>query len=168
MRSIERVMEMLERALTVAVGILMGMLALLVSWQVFSRYVLKASPYWIEEFSVTALMWIGLLGAAAGVWGGSHMSLELLVKRLPDTARVWTEVCIDTAIGLFAWFLCTQGWVLTAATMDSVMATIPIPLGITYVALPVAGGFMMLFGFTRAAHKLVLHYGAADRKASHG
>jgi TRAP-type C4-dicarboxylate transport system permease small subunit len=94
-------------------------------------------------------MWIGLLGAASAVWTGDHMSLELLVKRLPKQFGLWTEIIIDAAIGVFAAFLVAQGWVLTAATMSSTMSTIPLPLGLTYIVLPIAGVFMIVFAFAR-------------------
>jgi len=163
-KTILRALDRLERILTAAVAVILGALAILVCWQVFSRYVLRNSPYWIEEFSVTAMMWIGLLGSAACVWSGSHMSLELVVKRLPETARIWAEILIDVVIGLFAVFLCSQGWVLAAATMTSRMTTIPLPIGVSYVALPVAGGLMILFAFARAVRKATAYFGAKREK----
>jgi TRAP-type C4-dicarboxylate transport system permease small subunit len=153
-----RALDALELALRTTVAVILGAVALLVCWQVFARYVLHASPYWVEEFSVTALMWIGLLGSAACVWTGSHMSLELLVRRLPAAARVWVQIAQDVIVGLFAVFLCTQGWVLAEATMTSRMSTIPLPIGVSYLALPVAGVVMALFAFASAVKRAVAYY----------
>ncbi|MFQ3621159.1 MAG: TRAP transporter small permease, partial [Spirochaetales bacterium] len=136
----------------------MGLLSILVSWQVFARYVLKDSPYWVEEAVVTGMMWVGLLGAAACVWTGSHMSLELLVKRLPEKVKMYTEILIDLSIASFAWFLITQGYVLAEVTMTSQMSTIPLPLGVTYIVIPISGGFMILFAFFRAYLKIYQFY----------
>jgi TRAP-type C4-dicarboxylate transport system permease small subunit len=132
----------------------MGILSVLVSWQVFARYVLRDSPYWVEELVVTGMMWVGLLGAAACVWTGSHMSLELVVKRLPERFKVVVETIVDLGIGGFAVFLLTQGWVLAETTMSSQMSTVPLPLGYTYIVIPIAGGFMILFAFLRAYLKI--------------
>jgi TRAP-type C4-dicarboxylate transport system permease small subunit len=158
MQGIERFFDRLERGLIVTVGVLMSGLSLLVCWQVFSRYVLQASPFWIEELVVTAMMWIGLLGAAALVWRGSHMRLELLVRRLPDAAKPWAEAVTDVIIAAFAAFLTQQGWVLAAATMSSTMATVPFPVGVTYLALPLAGLLMIGFALARAARTLARHF----------
>ena len=155
MQRIARVVDLVERALTFTVAVLMGALAVVVCWQVFSRYVLRASPYWTEELAVLGLMWIGLLGAAAGVWRGSHMSLELVVRRLPRVAQICAEVAIDVAIGIFAWFLCTQGWVLAEATMTSTMSTLPMRVGVSYLVLPIAGGLMIAFAALRALRRIV-------------
>jgi TRAP-type C4-dicarboxylate transport system permease small subunit len=166
MRGIERLIERLERGLIVVVAVLMSVLALLVCWQVFSRYVLHASPFWVEELVVTVMMWIGLLGAAALVWRGSHMSLELLARRLSEAARPWAEAATDVVIAAFAAFLTVQGWVLTSATMSSAMATIPIPVGVSYLVLPVSGVLMILFALARATRTLTLHIAA--RRARRG
>jgi TRAP-type C4-dicarboxylate transport system permease small subunit len=151
---ITRALNLTEKILTAIVAAILVITSLLVCWQVFARYVLKMGLYWIEEFSVTAMMWIGLLGAAACVWPGSHMSLGLVVKRLPGKARVWAEVLIDLIVAAFALFLLTQGWIMTETFMTSRMTSIPLPIGVTYLALPVAGAFMILFALARAALKV--------------
>jgi TRAP-type C4-dicarboxylate transport system permease small subunit len=163
-KAIVRALNILERILTGAVAVMLAIVAVLICWQVFARYVLKTGVYWIEEFTVTVMMWIGLLGSAACVWTGSHMSLELVVKRLPRGARVWVEVIIDVIVGLFALFLCTQGWVLAKATMSSRMTSIPLSIGVSYMAIPVAGALMILFAAVKAAQKLAAFFGgeAAD------
>ncbi len=161
-KTIIRTLDRLERILTGAVAVMLGLVAILICWQVFARYVLNAGSYWIEEFSVTAMMWIGLLGSAACVWSGSHMSVELVVKRLPRGARVWVEVIIDVIVALFALFLCTQGWVLAETTMTSTMTSIPLPIGVSYLAIPVAGALMILFAVANALKKLAVYYIGAE------
>ena len=151
---LQKWIDQVERGLTYFTAICMGALSVMVSWQVFARYVLRDSPYWVEEIVVTGMMWVGLLGAAACVWTGSHMSLELVVKRLPDRFKVLVEILVDLGIGVFAVFLLTQGWVLAETTMSSQMSTVPIPLGYTYLVIPIAGGFMILFAFLRAYVKI--------------
>ena len=149
-----RIIDRMERMLTGIAAAIMGILSLIVCWQVFARYVLQKSPVWVEEFSVTAIMWIGLLGAAAAVWTGDHMRLELVAKRLPRRFGLALEIAIDGAIAYFAAFLLTNGWLLTEATWTSRMSTIPLPLGITYLVLPIAAAFMILFALLRILRKL--------------
>lgn len=153
--TLNKIIGYAERALTAICAFLMGILSLIVCWQVFARYVLQKSPVWVEEFSVTALMWIGLLGAAAAVWTGDHMRLELLTKRLPKNGGLFLEVLIDAAIGYFSLFLFKHGLNLTSATWTSQMSTIPLPIGITYLVLPIAAIIMVLFAALRIASKIL-------------
>ena len=153
--TLNKIIGYAERVLTAICAFLMGVLSLIVCWQVFARYVLQKSPVWVEEFSVTALMWIGLLGAAAAVWTGDHMRLELLTKRLPKNGGLFLEVLIDAAIGYFSLFLFKQGLNLTIATWTSQMSTIPLPIGITYLVLPITAIIMVVFAALRMASKIL-------------
>jgi len=136
----------------------MIVLSALICWQVFSRYVLNSSPFWIEELSVISLMWIGLLGAAACVWTESHMSLELVVAKLPETVRIWLRALTDMAIAGFALFLCDRGIFLVQRTMSGTLSSLPIAVGYTYMVLPIAGGMMVLFALVRAISGVARHY----------
>ena len=137
------ILDRLERLITAATAVIMIVLSALICWQVFSRYVLNSSTFWIEEISVISLMWIGLLGAAACVWTESHMSLELVVSRLPETLRVWLRVATDIAIGVFAFFLFERGIFLVQRTMSGTLSSLPIAVGYTYMVLPIGS---VLFG----------------------
>ena len=152
---ITRVLNLVEKILTGAVAVLLLVVAIMICWSVFARYVLKTGTFWIEEFSTTAMMWIGLLGAAACVWPGTHMSLELIVKKFRGKARVAVEVLIDLIVAAFAVFLLAKGVVMTESFMTSRMTSFPVPLGVSYLALPVAGGFMVLFALARAVLKII-------------
>jgi TRAP-type C4-dicarboxylate transport system permease small subunit len=136
----------------------MIILSVLICWQVFSRYVLNSSPFWIEEISVISLMWIGLLGAAACVWTESHMSLELVVSRLPETVRIWLRALTDMAIAGFALFLCDRGIFLVQRTMSGTLSSLPLAVGYTYLVIPIAGGMMVLFALVRAISGVTRHY----------
>ncbi len=152
---ISRIIDRLERILTGFAAALMALLSVIVCWQVFARYVLQKSPVWVEEFSVTAIMWVGLLGAAAAVWTGDHMRLKILTQKIPERFGVVVEILIDVAIGYFAFFLLSNGLLLTEATWTSQMSTIPLPIGITYLILPVSAALMILFAFFRVVGKIL-------------
>ena len=152
------ILDRLERFITFATAAIMIILSVLICWQVFSRYVLNSSPFWIEEMSVISLMWIGLLGAAACVWTESHMSLELVVSRLPETVRIWLRALTDMAIAGFALFLCDRGFFLVQRTMSGTLSSLPLAVGYTYLALPIAGGMMVMFALVRAISGVTRHY----------
>ena len=155
-----RRMDRIERLITAMTAVVMIILSVLICWQVFSRYVLNASPFWIEEISVISLMWIGLLGAAGCVWTESHMSLELVVRRFPDAVRVWLKALTDMAIAGFALFLCDRGIFLVQRTMSGTLSTLPVPVGYTYLILPIAGALMVMFAAIRAVTGVTRYYAA--------
>jgi TRAP-type transport system small permease protein len=154
------ILDRLERLITAATAVIMIILSVLICWQVFARYVLNSSPFWIEEISVIALMWIGLLGAAACVWTESHMSLELVVSRLPETLRIWLRAATDMAIAGFALFLCDRGIFLVQKTMGGTLSSLPLAVGYTYLVLPIAGGLMVVFAAIRAVSGVARYHAA--------
>lgn len=153
-----KLLNSLERIITAVTAIIMIVLSILITYQVFGRYVLRNSPFWIEEISVVTMMWIGLLGGAGAVWTDTHMSLELVVSRLPERIRVWQKALVDIIIGLFAWFIMNQGMVLVQKTMSGTMPTLSIPLGYTYLILPIAGGLTVLFAFFKGINRVIRFY----------
>jgi TRAP-type C4-dicarboxylate transport system permease small subunit len=162
-----RWLDRVERFITALTAVIMIVLSALICWQVFSRYILNSSPFWIEEISVISLMWVGLLGAAGCVWTESHMSLELVVSKLPGTFRVWLKALTDLAIAGFALLLCDQGYFLVQRTMGGTLATMPLAVGYTYLVLPLAGGLMALFALVRAVGGVARHYAAGQGGPGH-
>jgi TRAP-type C4-dicarboxylate transport system permease small subunit len=77
-----------------------GMIAMtaLVAWQVFTRYVLNASPSWTEPASVMIMSWFIFLGAAVGVRENFHMGFDVLVHFLPARATPWMRAISDLAV----------------------------------------------------------------------
>jgi len=161
---VKNILNGLERLITVVTAVIMIILSALICWQVFARYVLNSSVFWIEEIAVISLMWIGLLGAAACVWTESHMRLELVVSRLPETLRAWLRVATDMAIGVFAFFLCERGIFLVKRTMSGTISSLPLPVGYTYLVLPIAGGLMVIFAGIRAVSGITRFYAAKGER----
>ncbi|HYH03275.1 MAG TPA: TRAP transporter small permease [Bacillota bacterium] len=148
----------MERILTGFTAVIMLVLSILICYQVFARYVLNNSPFWIEETSVIGMMWIGLLGAAGCVWTDSHMNLELIVSRLPQAMQAWTRGIVYLIVGSFSWFLLTQGSFLVNELKTATLSTMPsVSLGFSYLVLPVSGFIMVLFSVIKAV-KVVMDY----------
>lgn len=137
---------------------LMLLMAVLVTYQVFARYVLHDSPFWIEEICTTVLMWVGLLAAACATWTDSHMDLEMVVMRLPKVLQLWLRVVSDLLIAGFAGYLVKDGIILVQNTMAGMLSTLPVPIGYTYLVLPVVGALMIVFALTKAVNRLVSFY----------
>ena len=55
-------------------------------WQVFGRYVLNDTPVWAESTALLLVIWVTMLGAAAGVRDAGHIGMESLVVLLPERA----------------------------------------------------------------------------------
>ena len=66
---------------------LVGALAILVSVEVFFRYVLNASISWYDEFAGYLLVWVTFWGAVLALDRGRHIGFETLVERFSVLAQ---------------------------------------------------------------------------------
>ena len=93
-----------------ATGIsLMILMLILISYQVFMRFVLNNAPSWTEELSIFLTGWFVYLGLVVGVNEGLHISIEMLVARLPKKIAFWIEVFVNVLIGITAFVLAWHG-----------------------------------------------------------
>lgn len=61
--------------------------ALIVTFEVFMRYLFKAPTTWVAEMSVYLCMAIGLLGAAYALKSDSHFTIDIFIDRLRPRNR---------------------------------------------------------------------------------
>lgn len=148
-------LDRLEQWTNYLTAAMMAVLATLVGYQVFTRYVLNQGHFWVEELTGVMLMWIALIGAAGGVWTGSHMGLTLVLERMPARLKMWVQSLLDWLVGVFAGFLLLNGITLVKNTMHGTLSTLPVAVGYAYSVVPVSAALMMLFAFTRGVVRLI-------------
>jgi TRAP-type C4-dicarboxylate transport system permease small subunit len=122
--------------------ILMVLMLLQVIWQVFSRYILSHPSSITDELSRYLFMWIGLLGASYATGKNMHLSLTILPDRLSPLRRQKLEILINLTILLFAALVLVTGGirlVYLTLTLGQTSASLRIPLGIIYSAIPLSG-----------------------------
>lgn len=128
-----------------AVGGLVAALVLLVGSGVLARYVLNYSLAWSDELAGLGFVWLTLLGAVAASRRRSHMAIGFLPKQFGPRGQRAIGFYVTTAILIFLGFMIGEGIVLTAATMDDKSAVLRMPVGISYLSLPVSGLLMMAY-----------------------
>ena len=106
------------------------LMAIIVGWQVFGRFVLQSSPSWTEQASLVLMIWYVMFVTAAGVYEEFHIRITLLEERLGDV-------------------LCIFGAQLCWAVRGNVIASLGISRSVAYFPMPVSGLLMALFALPR-------------------
>ena len=158
LRQIASWLDRLERLITAITAVILGLLALLVGWQVMARYVFHSGQFWAEELALVAMMWAALLGAAGCIWTDSHVRLRIVITVLPATARLWILTIVDGIILWFALLTIREGIYLVERTMGGKMSALGIPIGTTYYILPGAAALMAIFALVRGVRRMASHY----------
>jgi TRAP-type C4-dicarboxylate transport system permease small subunit len=140
-----RICALLSRAsLVLAIA---GLLAVVVcvQWQVFGRYVLNDTPTWAEALAMLLVLFVTAFGLAVGVRDAGHIGLESLVALLPDHWRRRIELLIHALIAVFGALMVQSGWMWASAKWNEKKPMLPVPDGIDYVPLVIAGSLIVLF-----------------------
>lgn len=152
---LKRLVDHVERALAWLLVLLMGVMVIDVTWQVASRFVLRAPSSFTEELAGFLLIWIGLMGAAYGFRTRSHLGIDLFVAQLRGPARRGATILAHTLVALFALSTMVIGGaflVQLAFRLNQISAAMGIRMGFVYLALPLAGVLVIVFSIESIAN----------------
>ena len=131
-------------SLILAVSCLIAVI-LCVQWQVIGRYIFNDTPTWAEALALLLVLFVTAFGLAVGVRDAGHIGLESLVVLLPEKWQHRIEVLIHVLVGSFGALMVHGGWLWAAAKWSEKKPMLPVPDGIDYVPIVIAGVLIVLF-----------------------
>jgi len=122
-------------------AVLTGLLVVIVTANVFARYVLQIGMTWAEEVTILFFVWVVFLGAYVAYRRRAHLAITFVVDRLPAGARKAAIVLATTLIGLFLVIVVWSGFDLVERTFafGRLTAMLGISAAWGYLAVPVSG-----------------------------
>lgn len=118
---------------------------LCVQWQVIGRYVFNDTPTWAEALALLLVLFVTAFGLAVGVRDAGHIGLESFVGLLPDKWRHRIEILIHLLVGTFGVLMVQSGWLWASAKWTEKKPMLPVPDGIDYVPVMIAGALIVIF-----------------------
>lgn len=124
-----------------------GLIAVIlcVQWQVVGRYVLNDTPTWAENLALLLVLFVTAFGVAVGVRDAGHIGLESLVVLLPQVWQRRIEFLIHALVAVFGVLMVQGGWLWANAKWTEKKPMLPVPDGIDYVPVIIAGALIVLF-----------------------
>ena len=144
----QTVIDAITKVLSLFLIFLMAVIVLDVTWQVFTRFILKDPSSFTEELAGFLLIWIGLLGASYAFYTRAHLGIDILTMRLNPEKKRLVGMLIALIVFLFAFFVLVIGGlrlVNLTFTLHQISAAIGIPMGYVYLVLPLTGLLMMIY-----------------------
>lgn len=114
MTPIDRWLDRLATLCRVITGLSLVVLTVIFGWLVFGRYVLNATPTWVEQVALLLVMVIAFLGAAVGVHEHSHLSATAMRSAVPMRVRTLLVILSDLFMTGFGALMLFYGAKLTA------------------------------------------------------
>ncbi len=144
----EQVNTIITKILSVILIIIMAVMVLDVSWQVFTRFILKDPSSFTEELAGFLLIWIGLLGASYALYSRAHLGIDVLTAKLEGSNKQLVEILINIIVILFSLFILVIGGfrlVNLTFTLNQISPAMGIPMGYVYLVLPITGILMIFY-----------------------
>jgi len=138
-------MKTIPRLLGYICAFLLAVQVAVVLWGVLTRYAIGQQAGWTEELARYLLVWISLLGAAYAVANKSHVAISLLPDSLEGDKKIRIDRLIDALILLFAVVVMIIGggyYVWLTFKLGQTAPSLTIPMGLVYLAVPLAGLFI--------------------------
>ena len=144
----QKITAIISKILGVILIILMALMVLDVTWQVFTRFILKNPSPFTEELAGFLLIWIGLLGASYAFYTKAHLGIDVLTYKLTGFKKQVFEILINLIVLVFALFVMVIGGmrlVNLTFTLKQVSPALGIAMGYIYLVIPLAGILVIYF-----------------------
>ena len=139
-------MNKVKKPLEYLLAFLFVALVLVVSWQVFSRYVLADPSTVTEEVSRFLLIWLIFFGATYTFTERGHLSFELFFEKYESKFPMHSIVSFFTIFLGLILFLGGSQLVYSVWILGQKTAVLEIPMAYIYLAAPANGLLIVVYG----------------------
>ncbi|WP_307761555.1 TRAP transporter small permease subunit [uncultured Succinatimonas sp.] len=140
--STTKVRMFLDKLIFQICSLILVLMVLDVTWQVFSRYVLASPASFTDEGARFLMIWLGLLAGALLFGRGGHLAVTIL----SDSFKVYVSLLIFILIAGFAAFAMIYGGInLIQRTLIQPSPAMHIPMGYIYSILPISGVLIVMY-----------------------
>ena len=144
------VLDVLYLACIWVAGAAIVCMSLIIPWGVFSRYVLGTGSQWPEPIAILFMMMFTFIGGAAAFRANAHIAVSMLTDVMPPVLRQLSAWVVDALMLLVSGFVTWYGIRLCMDTMGQSISELSwLPVGVTYLALPVGSAITFLFVLER-------------------
>ena len=144
-RMLDRLLALLAKAVSALSGVCLVFLVVSFGWLVFGRYVLNATPTWVEQVALLLVVTIAFLSTATNTREGANLSVEIVPLMLPWRWRRWLLAFIDLVLAGLGLLMALRGYDLTLFSWSTKVPLINVPEGLRNLPLALGGGLMTVF-----------------------
>lgn len=143
--------QIMDRGVNWVLAVLMAVMVVVITLQVWYRFILNDPLDWSEELGRYIFVWISFLGSAAGVRYQVHLGIDILEKVVGPELFRYVVILINIVIQIFLLFVIYWGFTLLAVVRFQTSPSMLLPMTYPYAAVPV-GAIFMLVNSLRIAH----------------
>ena len=144
----QKIITKLHTVLKWILIILLAVMVIDVSWQVFSRYILQQSSSITEELATFLLIWVGLLGAAYAYREKAHLGIDLISYKLSSKGKIYSQILVLAVVVIVSSFVFVFGGlrlVYITFTLNQISPALQVNMGYIYSVVPLTGILIIIY-----------------------
>lgn len=143
--------SLLNRAFEILIFFLFMAIVIVGGLQVFNRFVLNRSLSWSEELMIYAHIWMVFLAIPVAYSRGSHIGMNLFVKRLPPKSQTVMAIAIDLMWLLLASAIVFYTTVVMGVASNQTSPALGLRMDRAYLSLVVGATYLALVALRKVA-----------------
>ncbi len=135
-----------------------GVVVLMMSYEVVSRYVFNAPTIWSGELCQYGLCFVTMLGGGYTLLVDKHIRVDIIFRGFNFKKRAWTELLTWWVVIAFLLVLIWKGGELTFDAYmgdEKSMTFMEIPMWYSLVMVPIGGVLLLLQAMARMARNVL-------------
>jgi TRAP-type C4-dicarboxylate transport system permease small subunit len=146
-----KLMDIIYFICVLIASVALAIMSVIISWGVFTRYVLGSGSFWPEPISIFLAIQLTFYGAAACYRAGTHIRLRMFTDLLPPALHQWQSKLVDLLmIGICLFMVIWGGSLVKTTYFQSYPEFQYIRVGVAYSAIPIGGLITLLFVIEKA------------------
>jgi len=148
----DKFLDLISYVNTVVTGVALVVLTAIFGWLVWGRYVLNATPTWVEQVSLLLVVYIGFLGASVGIHKKTHLGVSVFREISPKPVQLVFEFLTHIIMTGFGLIMVVYGYKLTVFKWSHEIPLIHVPEGLRSLPIVISGVFIFLFSIGHLIH----------------
>jgi TRAP-type C4-dicarboxylate transport system permease small subunit len=140
MKALDAIKNVLNKILEILGTVTLGIMTILVVYQVITRYVFNAPSPFSEALSQYLFVWMIMFGSAYVYGSREHLTIDLLKDKFSPKLNMIVEVIANVCLFAFILLVCVYGgWKYTASQVNRIDPSLHISRAILYTSVPFTG-----------------------------
>lgn len=148
----DRFLDIISHINTIVTGVMLVVLTVIFGWLVFGRYVLNATPTWVEQVALLLIVYIGFLGASVGIHKKTHLGVAVFREISPKPVQRLFEFLTYILLAGFGLIMTVYGYHLTVFKWVTRIPLLNVSEGLRSLPVVLSGIFIFLFSIGHLIH----------------
>ena len=150
----DNIKNILDRFLYFSGAVLLVIILIMVTLEIFFRFVIQHSIAWSNEVSTIALVWMVFLSSSYAVSKQANIKIEIFLSWFPKKFQSLIDISTNILLLIFFITFLVIGAQYSAKIFSAKSTALRISQSIFYFPVPIASAFMFIYTFLYLKERL--------------